>query len=221
MKMQAHSRLISVSVGLVLWLLCTPLMAQIYKYTDEKGIVNYTNVKPASNQYNLKVIGCYGGCRRKVDWHNVTLNIDSFRDSTTALALEYSVDEALLRALIHAESAFNPRATSPKGAQGLMQLMPATQSDLGVANAYVAEENLRGGTEYLMQMLDLFEQNTDYALAAYNAGPNAVRQYNGIPPYEETQEYVRRIKILHARYRRALSDKVPVNASITVEASPG
>lgn len=197
------------------WCFLSPVQAQIYKYTDENGIINYTNIKPATNRYSIKVIGCYGTCKRKVDWHNVALNTDSYRQPLADLAKEYSVDEALLRALIHAESAFNPQATSPKGAQGLMQLMPATQSDLGVLDAYAPLENLRGGTEYLAQMLEMFENNTDYALAAYNAGPNAVKQYDGIPPYQETQEYVRRINILQNRYRRELTTNRPVSTNIS------
>ncbi len=194
-------------------------MAQVYKFTDENGIINYTNVKPSSSKYKLKVIGCYGTCKRKVNWHTVALNTDSYQQLVADLAVEYELDEALLRALIHAESGFNPRATSPKGAQGLMQLMPGTQRDLGVSNAYTAEENLRGGSRYLAQMLNLFEDKTDYALAAYNAGPNAVRNYDGVPPYTETREYIRRIKILHARYRTELNKQNPGSAAITTAAS--
>lgn len=222
MKLRLKSKKINAlphwAIGLVV--LCAmffiaPVQAQIYKYTDENGIINYTNIKPTTTRYSIKVIGCYGTCRRKVDWHNVALNTDSYRQSVADLAVEYSVDEALLRALIHAESAFNPLATSPKGAQGLMQLMPATQGDLGVLDAYAPDENLRGGTDYLAQMLMLFEHNTDHALAAYNAGPNAVKRYNGIPPYEETQEYVRRINILKDRYRRELAATQPVTTAIS------
>ncbi len=204
------------SVMVLMWLVATPLFAQIYKYTDENGIINYTNVKPATSQYSIKVIGCYGTCQRKVNWHNVTLDTDSYRQPIAELAVEYQVDEALLRALIHAESGFNPQATSPKGAQGLMQLMPGTQRDLGVANAYVAEDNLRGGTQYLAQMLSLFDRNVEYALAAYNAGPNAVREYAGVPPYQETREYIRRIKILHGRYAGALDGKTAASTGISV-----
>lgn len=192
--------------------------AQIYKYTDENGIINYTNIKPATDRYKIKVIGCYGTCKRKVDWHNVALNMDSYRQSIADLASEYAVDEALLRALIHAESGFNPQATSPKGAQGLMQLMPGTQRDLGVIDAYVVEDNLRGGTEYLAQMLGLFENNTEHALAAYNAGPNAVREYQGVPPYEETREYIRRINILQQRYQRELAARPPVSTAVSASA---
>lgn len=208
------SKLLTVFIG-VLVLCVLPAQAQIYKYTDENGIINYTNIKPATNKYSIKVIGCYGTCKRRIDWHNVALNTDSYRQPIAELASEYAIDEALLRALIHAESAFNPQATSPKGAQGLMQLMPATQRELGVADAYVAEANLRGGTEYLAQMLEIFEEDTELALAAYNAGPNAVKDYNGVPPYAETREYIRRINILHGRYQRELAAQ-PVTTAAAV-----
>jgi soluble lytic murein transglycosylase-like protein len=85
-----------------------------------------------------------------------------------------------------------------------MQLMPATQRDLDVTNAFDPEDNIRGGALYLAQLLEEFEGNLDFAAAAYNAGPNAVIKYGGIPPYDETQEYVRRVKILYRRYQQAL-----------------
>ena len=118
-------------------------------------------------------------------------------------AAEYAVDAALVRAVIHAESAYQVDAKSPKGAQGLMQLMPATARELDVADAFDPESNIWGGTRYLAAMLELFDGDITLASAAYNAGPGAVQRYGGVPPYAETKEYVRRIRILHRRYREA------------------
>ena len=109
-----------------------------------------------------------------------------------------------MRAVIHAESNFNPVARSRKGAVGLMQLMPATAQQLGVADALVPSLNIRGGVQYLAGLLAQFNGNISLATAAYNAGPGAVQKHAGIPPYAETQVYVQRVKILHQRYRSAL-----------------
>ena len=108
-------------------------------------------------------------------------------------AAAHGVSPHLVRAVIQQESAFNPRARSNKGAMGLMQLMPATAAELGVSDPYNPSENIRGGVAYLKGLLTKFAQNVELALAAYNAGPNAVTRYGAVPPYRETRDYVTRI----------------------------
>jgi soluble lytic murein transglycosylase-like protein len=128
------------------------------------------------------------------------------RDDIDALvranAAAYSIDPALVRSIVEAESGFDPRATSPAGARGLMQLMPETAQSLGVVDAYDAQENLRGGTRYLRGLLDRFG-DVRLAVAAYNAGPAAVERFGGVPPFSETQQYVRRVL---TRYRQLSKD---------------
>lgn len=111
------------------------------------------------------------------------------------------LDKDFVKALVKQESGFNPKATSKCGAMGLMQLMPGTAQGLGVTNPYDAEQNIAGGTKYLRSMIDRFQGNEKLALAAYNAGPNAVKKYGGIPPYQETQNYVKNIMSMYQGYK--------------------
>jgi soluble lytic murein transglycosylase-like protein len=119
----------------------------------------------------------------------------------TAAAKKYGLDPALLAGLVKQESGFNPNAGSPAGARGLTQLMPGTAAGLGVANVLDPIQNLDGGAKYLRQQLDAFGGDVTRALAAYNAGPGAVQRYGGVPPYAETQNYVRIVQANAAQYR--------------------
>jgi soluble lytic murein transglycosylase-like protein len=126
---------------------------------------------------------------------SLPLKIEGIPGLVEAASDRQQVDSDLVNSVIQAESGFNPRARSPKGAQGLMQLMPGTAVKLGVANAFEPRDNIEGGTLYLRQLLEQYHGDTIKALAAYNAGPQRVDQYRGVPPYRETHNYVRRIII--------------------------
>lgn len=120
------------------------------------------------------------------------------------------LDSDFVKAVIKQESGFNPNATSKCGAMGLMQLMPSTAEGLGVTNAYDAEQNIEGGTKYLKGLMDRFDNNKSLALAAYNAGPNAVKKYGGIPPYMETQNYVKNVLSSYDKMKEGVNGSVNV-----------
>ncbi len=193
--------LVLASIGSMQW-----LHADIYRFTDADGIVHYTNVRPSSQQ-DVKTFSfhCYASdpeCQQ-LDWEQIPLNRQAFSQEIQAAAQVFSVDESLIRAIIHAESAYQPEALSPRGAQGLMQLTPATQQALHIEDVFDPVSNIEGGTRYLARLMKEFNQDIALTVAAYNAGPGAVRKYGGVPPYKETREYVRRVRILYRRYRSA------------------
>jgi soluble lytic murein transglycosylase-like protein len=174
--------------------------AQIYTYTDENGVTVFTDRKPDSNRYDVHDLGCYGTCRKGVDWRRTPLKHGVFDAEIRAASEIFGVDDALVRAIVHAESWYEPEAVSRSGAQGLMQLMPATQRRFGVANPFDPLDNITAGVAYLAWLYEEFSGDLDRVIAAYNAGENAVRRHGGIPPYPETREYVRRVNILYRRY---------------------
>lgn len=181
----------------------------VYRY-EKDGVTHYTNVRPgrqAGAQVLFSYIEACFACsaRPGVNFGNVRLNLNAFAEEVRAASLLHGVDEALVRAVIHAESAFNPNAVSHKGAQGLMQLIPATADRFGVSNPFEPAQNIGGGVKYLAWLLNRFDGNVTLASAAYNAGEGAVDRFNGVPPYNETQRYVERVAILADRYRAELA----------------
>ncbi len=187
------------------------LRGAVYRIVRADGSVEYTNLRPAGRQGHavtmlFTYIATCAACNlhSTIRWGSVSLNLTAYADTIRAASVEYGVDEAFLRAIIHAESAFNPRALSLKGAQGLMQLMPGTASDMGVLDAFNSDQNIRGGARYLGLLLRDFDGNERLAAAAYNAGPGAVQRYKGVPPYAETQVYVERVDTLRRRYGAAI-----------------
>ena len=129
----------------------------------------------------------------------------------------YHLDPDLLNSVIHAESGFNSRAVSPKGARGLMQLMPSTANNLGVSNPFDAQQNVGGGSRYLRELLERYNFDLVKALAAYNAGPERVEQYHGVPPYRETRAYVARII---KEYNRKIAEQEKAEALAKKKAEP-
>lgn len=181
----------------------------VYKFESD-GVAHYTNVRPAGS-VGAKVLftyieTCYAcSALPGVNFGTIRLNTDAFATEIRAASMQYGVDEAIVRAIIHAESAFNPYAQSRKGAQGLMQLIPATAGRFGVSNPYDPGQNISGGVQYLAWLLQRYNQNLTLAAAAYNAGEGSVDRNGGVPPYAETQRYVERVSQLADRYRTALS----------------
>ncbi len=183
------------------------VQAEIYKFVSN-GVVTYSENKPKDDIFESLQPNCllsYIGCEMAhSDWRHVKLNHQAYRDLVTQSARDHAVDAALIRAVIHAESNFNHQAISRAGAEGLMQLMPATQKLLQVRNPFNARENIDGGTRLLKQLLEKYNDNIRHATAAYNAGEAAVQKYQGIPPYKETRNYVKRVEQLYSRYRSVI-----------------
>jgi soluble lytic murein transglycosylase-like protein len=179
----------------------------VYKITRANGVVEYTNMRPNRGGYQLLftyISTCYAcNIHSTINWMSTALNLNAYRTEVAAAATEFGVDPSLLRAVIHAESAFNPNAISDKGAEGLMQLIPGTASDMGVNNPFDVTQNIRGGAQYLAGLLKQFNGDERMATAAYNAGPQNVLKYNGVPPFDETRVYVDRVATLRQRYHAA------------------
>jgi soluble lytic murein transglycosylase-like protein len=188
-----------------------PRTGAVYKVVQKNGTVLYTNIASLASGHNAKrlftyIIECYAcDLHSKIDWNTVPLHLVAYHDDIRSAARLTGVNAALLRAIIHAESGFNPRALSYKGAQGLMQLMPGTAFELGVGDAFDPAQNISGGARYLATLLRDYHGDVKLAAAAYNAGEGAVAKYGGVPPYAQTQVYVKRVALLFRRYRKALA----------------
>lgn len=188
--------------------------AEIFKYVDKDGVIHFTNVPTRTESTKVALsANVVAAMNPGVAMHRYVPATSFWNSCNPAqqnaldpqirwLCQRYGMDHNLVKAVIRAESAFDMQAVSPKGAIGLMQLMPGTSRDLGVMNPYDPYQNLDGGVRYLRMMMDRFNNNVAFALAAYNAGPEAVQRHGGIPPYEETQTYVRKVLEFYSRYRQ-------------------
>lgn len=192
---------LAVTLGIGLLAAAGPAAAQVFTIVDEAGVTHYTN-RPCDPQYIRYVPAevcappaAAEAPSAKAEAPSVAAASpdDDLATTIESIAARHGVDARLVEAVVRVESGGNPRAVSPKGALGLMQLMPARATMLGVADVFDPRANLDGGVRHLRDLLARYAGNVRLALAAYNAGEEAVRRYGGIPPYRETQEYVRKV----------------------------
>ena len=179
---------------------------EVYKYVDSKGRLHLTD-RPPHDGYQLIQKAGKKLRRSKINFRDKDANRKRFASKIAEVASRYQVPEALIHAVIDIESAYDPNAVSRAGAVGLMQLMPATAKRYGVANRRDPSANLTGGIRYLKDLLLRFDSNLELALAGYNAGENAVEKFgNRIPPFAETQSYVRKVLELYSQQFAESSD---------------
>ena len=184
--------------------LCVPTAARadIYRYEDPDGTLHFTDA-PTDKRFKvfMRDIKKDRKLRTAFKLPGFARNPAEFEPIISSYSREFGVDSSLIKAVIHAESGYNPNAVSPKGAQGLMQLMPKTAQGLKVADSLNPSDNIRGGVRYLRFLLDTFKGNESLALAAYNSGLGTVAKYGGIPPYQETRTYVAKVLSYRNNYR--------------------
>jgi soluble lytic murein transglycosylase-like protein len=204
LKLQAVKTLI----GFIYLLLAVDVAAAqttVYRYQQTNGVTAFSDRAPKNLSYQLVRFDCFAcDLRSRVNWQTTPLFLQKYQQEITSAAKIHQLDPALLRAMIHAESAFDPKALSKSGAAGLMQLMPDTATALGVKNIWHQQQNIQAGASYLSSLIKRYEGNVKLAMAAYNAGPGAVDKHQGIPPYAETQRYVERVQLLFSRYQKAV-----------------
>ncbi len=183
-------------------LLAGPSFAGIYRWVDERGVIHFTNC-PRDPQFKLYI----RESKDDVGGEENRASVPPVRDQSQFDSLieefskKHNVDFALVKAMIKAESGFNPLAVSRKGAKGLMQLMPETAQRMNVGNIFNPRENIDGGVRYFRYLLSIFNEDLRLSLAAYNAGENIVSELRSIPPYRETVDYVRKVLNYYQSYK--------------------
>ncbi|MBM4305372.1 MAG: lytic transglycosylase domain-containing protein [Deltaproteobacteria bacterium] len=194
-------------IGLIIFfkfvLLAENSYAGIYKWVDENGVIHFTNC-PRESKFKLYIRESKDDVGGEENGKTPVLNTKDATAYDTLIqefSKKYNVDFALVKAMIRAESGFNPLAVSRKGAKGLMQLMPETASRMNVVNVFNPRENIDGGVRYFKYLLSLFNDDLRLSLAAYNAGENIVSELRSIPPYRETIDYVRKVLSYYQSYK--------------------
>jgi len=175
-----------------LLLIPAPVFADIYMFVDNNGVRHFTNT-PTSSKFRLYI-------KAKRRTHRTPLNKKDFDPLIKKAAGKFNMDFSLIKAVIEVESAYNPRAVSSRGARGLMQIMPCNFIKLNLTDPFEPSQNIMAGTRYLNELIHQYKGNIKHALAAYNAGPENVDKYHGIPPFQETQNYVQQVMALQRIY---------------------
>ncbi|MEW6375877.1 MAG: lytic transglycosylase domain-containing protein [Thermodesulfobacteriota bacterium] len=188
---------------LVLLFLAIPASAGIYRYEDERGVIHFTNC-PRDPRFKLYIRESKEDVGEETHSSSgiPAKDLNHYDSLISEFSRKYQVDFALIKAMIRAESGFNPFAVSRKGAKGLMQLMPETALRMSISNVFSPRENIEGGVRYFKYLLSLFNNDLRLSLAAYNAGENLVFERRSIPPYRETMEYVRRVLNYYQSYKQ-------------------
>ena len=188
-------------IGIFSWMLIVllvvvlPVQADIYRYIDENGVMHFTNA-PTSSIQKFRIY-----LKEKPRLTQRYSSSEKYDDLISDASERHGVSFPLLKAIIKAESDFDPHVVSKKGATGLMQIMPQNFKPLGIRDPFDPRQNINAGALYFKQMYDRFKGKLALSLAAYNAGPTAVDRYKTIPPYEETEEYVRRVMKYYYNYK--------------------
>jgi len=208
-------------ITLLISLFTLPAFADIYQFTDDQGVIHFSNVgiggskkykkiksSPAKVQYAVPSSQSVAASERPLTSSNMP---SAYVEMIHNACDRHGVDPALVHAIVKVESDFNPYALSRKGAMGLMQLMPQTAMNMNVRNTFNPNENIDGGVKYLRYLIDRYEGNLSLALAAYNSGENAVKKWGTIPPFPETQNYVQKIlKIYNNRNGRGYTPRYTI-----------
>jgi hypothetical protein len=188
-------------------LFAPPASADIYKFIDEEGVIHFTNV-PTDGRFKL-----FYREKRVHFQSEIAVHFEKYDHLIFKAAEKYNVKYNLIKAVIKAESNFNPQAVSRAGARGLMQLMPETAHALEVTDSFEPEGNIEGGVRYLRYLLNLFQGDLRLTLAGYNAGENAVIRHKGVPPYPETRTYVQRVLQFYQEYNKETRTSIPTTHS--------